>query len=189
VKLILEPGAIATSSIAADEEPAPAPLPFKRGFHPHTLTPILSSQKHTDPDDEDDQTRTLDLTPNGTDFTVQDVPDNNSELLQNGLPSARRKKAGWLGKVTKMHIGRKKQKSSQLLDHDEDQVMCSQELYSDGDRESNYNSTFAIDKDELPIHEDEKKIINSAKSQRGSSLRNISRRTWAKLGLGPKKPL
>jgi hypothetical protein len=67
--------------------------------------------------------------------------------------------------------------------------MCSQELYSDGDRESNYNSTFTIDKDELAIHEDEKKIINSAKSQRGSSLRNISQRTWAKLGLGPKKPL
>ncbi|CAM6033293.1 unnamed protein product [Sphagnum compactum] len=187
VKLILEPGAIATSSIAPDEEPPPAPLPFKMFVHPQTLTPILSSQKHTDPDDEDDQTRTLDLTPNGTDFMVQDDPDNNSELLQNGLPSAQRKKGGWLGKVT--HIGWKKQKSSQLLDHDEDQVMYSQELYSDGDRESNYNPTFAIDKDELPIHEDEKKIINSAKSQRGSSLRNISQRTWAKLGLGPKKPL
>jgi hypothetical protein len=189
VKLILEPGAIATSSIAPDVEPPPAPLPFKTFFHPQTLTPILSSQKHTDPDDEDDQTQTLDLTPNGTDFTVQDDPDNNSELLQNGLPSAKRKKGGWLGKVTKMHMGWKKQKSSQLLDHDEDQVMYSQELYSDGDRESNYNSTFPIDKDDLPIHEDEKKIINSAKSQRGSSLRNISQRTWAKLGLGPKKPL
>jgi hypothetical protein len=192
VRLILEPNTV--HSIAPDEPP-------DMNIHPQTLTPILSNQKRDvdqeeddEDEDEDDETWTPEQTPKSIELTPGQYEVDNSDSQTNGTPAVKSKRHGWLGKMTKIRLKRKPKTHSDINNNNNNkdiQVVNSPEmLYSDefGDRELNYNNSIFADEDEPPIHEDEKKIINSSQSQRGSSLRSISEKTLAKLGLGPKKP-
>ncbi len=193
VMFILEPNTTPIQSLASDE------LPPEMSIHPPTLTPILSNQERADLEDEDDEkTQTVELTPNGTHFTRPHHDEDDAIMnSQNETKPPKSKKGGWWEKTAQ----RMKHKQKTHLDTTtttttttkKDQVVNSPELieYSDefdNGEAANYSSMQLPEEDEPLIHEDEKKIINSTQSRRGSSLRNISEKTLAKLGLGPKKP-
>jgi hypothetical protein len=186
---ILEPNTTPIQSLASDE------LPPEMSMHPPTLTPILSNQERANLEDEDDEkTQTVELTPNGTHFT-RPHHDEDDVIMdsQNETTPPKSKKGGWWEKAAQ----RMKRKQKTHLDTtttttEKDQLVNSPELidYSDEfhNGEAAIYSSQPPEEDEPLIHEDEKKIINSTQSGRGSSLRNISEKTLAKLGLGPKKP-
>jgi hypothetical protein len=154
----------------------------------------VDQEEDDEDEDEDDETWTPEQTPKSIELTPGQYEVDNSDSQTNGTPAVKSKRHGWLGKMTKIRLKRKPKTHSDINNNNNNkdiQVVNSPEmLYSDefGDRELNYNNSIFADEDEPPIHEDEKKIINSSQSQRGSSLRSISEKTLAKLGLGPKKP-
>ncbi len=189
VMFILEPNTTPIQSLASDEPP------LEMSMHPPTLTPILSNQEHANLEDEDDEkTQTVELTPNGTHFT-RPHHDEDDVIMdsQNETTPPKSKKGGWWEKTAQRMKHKQKTHLNTTTTTKKDQVVNSPELieYSDefdNGEAANYCSMQLPEEDEPLIHEDEKKIINSTQSRRGSSLRNISEKTLAKLGLGPKKP-
>ncbi|KAH9544345.1 hypothetical protein CY35_13G114600 [Sphagnum magellanicum] len=189
VMFILEPNTTPIQSLASDE------LPPEMSIHPPTLTPILSNQERADLEDEDDEkTQTVELTPNGTHFTRPHHDEDDAIMnSQNETKPPKSKKGGWWEKTAQRMKHKQKTHLDTTTTTKKDQVVNSPELieYSDefdNGEAANYSSMQLLEEDEPLIHEDEKKIINSTQSRRGSSLRNISEKTLAKLGLGPKKP-